>query len=453
MARAVLLGVGPEPGPRRPRWPRARRGCGGCRPAPRSCRPRRAGGRKSVGVSWVVMVPCGGAGGRGACSVAARPRGHPRDNRHPGVRLSPPTDGGCPMGRCLDAGMAGSAAADEAGEYSLPQYNRVLVAVDGARRRRASPCVMPSPARSTGAGASRSSRSSPTRRASSARAACPRTPWRRSPPRRRTRRCARPLPGCRKKSGHDAGAPRQSGRRDPRAAARGALRSGVDGRPRARARRQRAARLGLGRGDAPQPRAGHRRAPGARAAGRRDLTERGGEQDRGAEDEGPAATADDPHRRAAVDPGLVHGGVALAAGDQPAVDRERRPRRRRPARRRGCPRTAASPRPASIAPGIEQDDRVVDDLHGRDARACRRRARSASPPRARARRAAAAGWSARSRTRRRARPRGRSSPSSRARARSRSTIPATSPIAQPVRQCSVALIATAVSAAPPVGIS
>ena len=240
------------------------------------------------GVSSVVMVPCGGAGGRGACSVAARPRGHPRDNRHPGVRLSPPTDGGCPMGRCFDGGMAGSAAPDGGGRVQPPPVQprarrgrsgskaarfALRHAVAGAVNRRwrlTRVTVVPHPPGFVSAGGV-----SPDALAEESSAAADKA--------LRGGRCR----AAGRSLGHDAGAPRQSGRRDPRAAARGALRSGVDGHPRARSRRQRAARLGLGRGDAPQPRAGHRRAPGARAAGRRDLTERGGEQDDRAEGETP----------------------------------------------------------------------------------------------------------------------------------------------------------------------
>ena len=102
--------------------------------------------------------------------------------------------------------------------------------------------------------------------------------------------------------------------------------------------------------------------------------------------------------------------------------------------------------------GDREHDRVVDDLHRRDAERVGGERDRDHRRRAPARRAAAAGWSACSRRRRRGRPRGRPCRGRRSRAAVPIAIPATSPIAQPVRQCRVALIATAVSAAPSVGI-
>ena len=58
-------------------------------------------------------------------------------------------------------------------------------------------------------------------------------------------------------------------------------------------------------------------------------------------------------------------GVASPAADQRAVDRKRSPERDEQADREAPPEEK-SPRPAAIAPGHEQDEAVVDDLHHRD---------------------------------------------------------------------------------------
>ena len=68
----------------------------------------------------------------------------------------------------------------------------------------------------------------------------------------------------------------------------------------------------------------------------------------------------------AVDAGLVDRRVTLAACEQPAVDGEGNDARDHE-RDRQAPQKSTSSRPASIAPGIDEQDRVVDDLHDRDA--------------------------------------------------------------------------------------
>jgi len=75
----------------------------------------------------------------------------------------------------------------------------------------------------------------------------------------------------------------------------------------------------------------------------------------------------------------VHDGVTPAAGDEPAVDRGTRttPAMSRPTAR--LHQKSGSPRPAEMAPGHDDDEEVVDDLHDRDLTPCRRR-RPAAPP-------------------------------------------------------------------------
>jgi cytochrome P450 len=71
-------------------------------------------------------------------------------------------------------------------------------------------------------------------------------------------------------------------------------------------------------------------------------------------------------RRAAVDAGLVHHRVALAARDQPAVDRHRDDARDRQREREAAPEQQVA-EPGVHRAGDEQHDRVVDHLHRRDA--------------------------------------------------------------------------------------
>jgi hypothetical protein len=75
--------------------------------------------------------------------------------------------------------------------------------------------------------------------------------------------------------------------------------------------------------------------------------------------------------RIAVDAGLVHDRVAAAARDQPAVDRDRDDARDRQRERQAAPEQEVADAGVDRA-RYEQHDRVVDDLHGRDAQRVRR---------------------------------------------------------------------------------
>ena len=91
--------------------------------------------------------------------------------------------------------------------------------------------------------------------------------------------------------------------------------------------------------------------------------------------------------------------------------------------------------------GRRSDEQVVDDLHRSGSRRCRRRARAGRLAGARRRGGVRRRRSAGSRRRRPAPPRARCSAASPQPHQVASTMPSTSPIAQPVRQCSVALTA------------
>ena len=62
---------------------------------------------------------------------------------------------------------------------------------------------------------------------------------------------------------------------------------------------------------------------------------------------------------------VVHDGVAPPAGDQVAVDRDGDDEGDSEAEA-SAPQNSQLARPASIAPGISDQDQVVDDLHDRD---------------------------------------------------------------------------------------
>ena len=140
--------------------------------------------------------------------------------------------------------------------------------------------------------------------------------------------------------------------------------------------------------------------------------------------------------------------MALAARDQPAVDRGGDHAGDRRARTRARPRTERRPRRRASPRGREHHH-VVDDLHRRDAERVRgQRDRTTAASQARAQQRQAGQRVPNRNASATASPTVPQSEKPRAVPR---TIPSTSPIAQPVRQCSVALNATPSSARPEVG--
>src|SRR6266508_313598 len=79
----------------------------------------------------------------------------------------------------------------------------------------------------------------------------------------------------------------------------------------------------------------------------------------------PGPTLRTPHARWLVRVSLVHDGVAAAAGDRPTVDRERGAEGDQE-RDTEAPPEERIVEPRCDGAGDEENERVVDDLHGRD---------------------------------------------------------------------------------------
>ena len=161
--------------------------------------------------------------------------------------------------------------------------------------------------------------------------------------------------------------------------------------------------------------------------------------------------ADEARRRSAVDAGLVDDGVALAAGDEPAVDRDGEGDGDDQREASAAPEQQL-PSPASIAPGTAtmialSTSSIVAIENVSEASAIGMTAASARPGAQQRQAGQPVAEEERQRDRQDDRAAVFEKPSAVPIA-----MPRISPIAQPVRQCSVAEMATAVSAEPEVGI-